>query len=82
MRKSNFALRVQPSLMEAARRFAAQEGVSINQLINVALAEKLSAISTETYLQERAARADVEKARAILAKAGRGNPPMPGDELD
>ena len=42
MRKSNFALRLQPSQMEEARKLAVKEGVALNQLINVALAEKLS----------------------------------------
>ena len=81
MRKSNFALRLQPSLLEETRKLAAQEGVAVNQLINVAVAEKLSALRTESYLRERAARADVREARKVLARAGRGNPPLPGDEL-
>jgi predicted HicB family RNase H-like nuclease len=34
MKKSNFALRLQPSLMEEARRVATVEGVAMNQLIN------------------------------------------------
>jgi hypothetical protein len=43
MRKSNVALRLQPSLYEEAKRVAEAEGVALNQLINVAVAEKLSA---------------------------------------
>ena len=46
MKKSNFALRLQPSLMEEARKVAKAEGVAINQLINVAVAEKVSALRT------------------------------------
>lgn len=81
MRKSNFALRLQPSLLEEARKLAEQEGVAVNQLINVAIAEKLSALRTESYFRERAERADLDKARAILRRAGKGNPPVKGDEL-
>lgn len=81
MRKSNFALRLQPSLLEEARRAAEQEGVAVNQLINVAVAEKLSALRTEEYFRERASRADIGEAREILSRAGKGNPPLPGDEL-
>ena len=81
MRKSNFALRLQPSLLEEARRLAEQEGVAVNQLINVAVAEKLSALRTEAYFLERSARSDVKKARRVLNKAGKGNPPVKGDEL-
>ncbi len=39
MKKSNFALRLQPSLMEEAKKVAKAEGVAVNQLINVAVAE-------------------------------------------
>jgi hypothetical protein len=81
MRKSNFALRLQPSLLDEARKVAEAEGVALNQLINVAVAEKLSALRTETYFAERAARADVPKALDILRKAGAGAEPAPGDEL-
>lgn len=81
MRKSNFALRLQPSLLDEARKLAETEGVALNQLINVAVAEKLSALRTETYFAERAARADVGKALRVLKRAGAGNPPSPGDEV-
>jgi hypothetical protein len=81
MRKSNFALRLQPSLLAEARKLAEEEGVALNQLINVAVAEKLSALRTESYFAERAARADVPKAIKILARAGVGRRPMKGDEL-
>lgn len=81
MRKSNFALRLQPSLLDEARKLAESEGVALNQLINVAVAEKLSALRTETYFAERAARADVPKALSILKKAGAGKKPVKGDEL-
>jgi hypothetical protein len=54
----------------------------LNQFINVAEAEKLSALRTEEYFRERAGRADVAKAKRLLKRAGRGNPPSPGDEAD
>lgn len=81
MKKSNFALRLQPSLMEETRKLAQQEGVALNQLINVAVAEKLSALRTEDYFSQRASRADVAKALRILKRAGVGNPPAPGDDV-
>ena len=49
VRKSNVALRVQESLLEEARRVSEREGVALNQFINVAVAEKLSALRTEDY---------------------------------
>ena len=79
--KSNFALRLQPSLMDEVRAVAKAEGVPVNQLINVAVAEKLSAMRTATYFAERAARGEVKQALEILNRAGVGNLPLAGDEL-
>jgi hypothetical protein len=81
MRRSNFALRLQPSLMEEARKAAESEGVALNQLINVAVAEKVSALRTEEYFLERSRRANRAETLRILDRAGKGNPPMEGDEL-
>jgi hypothetical protein len=81
MRKSNFALRLQPSLLEEARKLAEAEGVALNQLINVAVAEKLAALRTASYFAERAARANIPEALRILDRAGVGQPPVRGDEL-
>jgi hypothetical protein len=81
MRKSNFALRLQPSLLDEVRKVAESEGVALNQLINVAVAEKLSALRTEDYFNERAARANIPEALKILTRAGKGKAPMAGDEL-
>ena len=82
MRKSNVALRLQVSLLDEARRVTEAEGVALNQFINVAVAEKLSAIRTDEYFRERAARGDVGRAKRILKRAGRLNAPVQGDELD
>jgi hypothetical protein len=81
VRRSNFALRLQPSLLDEARKLAESEGVALNQLINVALAEKISVLRTEEYFAERARRADPRKIARILKRVGKGKPPMEGDEL-
>jgi DUF2971 family protein len=81
MRKSNFALRLQPSLLAEGRKVAEAEGVALNQLINIALAEKLSALRTANYFAERAARANIPEALRILDRAGVGRSPIQGDEL-
>jgi hypothetical protein len=81
MRRSNVALRLQTSLLEEAKRVAEGEGVALNQLINVAVAEKLSALRTEEYFRERSGRANVNRAKRILKRAGLGKPPVAGDEL-
>jgi hypothetical protein len=81
MRRSNFALRLQPSLLEELRKAAESEGVALNQLINVAVAEKLSALRTEEYFLQRASRANRSRTLQILGRAGKGNPPLAGDDL-
>ena len=81
MRRSNVALRLQNSLLAEAKRVAESEGVALNQLINVAVAEKISALRTEDYFRERADRAKIGKAKRILSRAGRGKPPVAGDAI-
>ena len=81
MRRSNFALRLAPSLMAEARKLADAEGVALNQLINVAVAEKVSTLRTVEYFRERADRADRRETLRILARAGNAHPPQEGDEL-
>jgi hypothetical protein len=82
MRRSNFALRLQPSLQEELRKAAELEGVALNQLINVAVAEKVSALRTEEYFRERGSRADrrnLADSRTLwkreLPKEGEEHPP-------
>lgn len=55
--------------------------MALDQLINVAVAEELSAIRTESYFRERSAWADSAKTESVFALAGRGRPPVLGDEL-
>jgi len=40
-----------------------------------------SALRTEEYFAERAAQGDIKKALRVLRRAGKGNAPVPGDEL-
>jgi hypothetical protein len=81
MRRSNFALRVPPSLPAEARKAADSEGVALNQLITLALAENVSALRTSEYFEERAQRANSAKVKQILARLGKGMPAIEGDEL-
>jgi hypothetical protein len=54
--------------------------MSLNQLINLAVAEKISVLRTEEFFRERRARANVKKARKILKRAGK-EAPREGDEV-
>jgi hypothetical protein len=66
--------------MNAVREMSVRDGASINQFINVAVAEKLSVLMTEEFFNARARRADPEKFYAVLDKFGT-EPPREGDEL-
>lgn len=77
---SALSLRLPDSIHRHIKEFAQQEGVSINQFIATAVAEKISALATEDYLQARAQRADSGAFAAVLTKVA-DRPPLVGDEL-
>ena len=56
------------------------EGASLNQFINVAVAEKLSALETEEFFRVRAARSNRNAFLSFLDNAG-DEPPGEGDLL-
>jgi hypothetical protein len=62
-----------------SKKVAKAEGVAVNQLINVAFAEKVSALRTEKYFAQRTAKRVIKQALQVLKRAGKGNPPVPGD---
>jgi hypothetical protein len=65
---SALSLRLPNSLHERARELARREGVSINQLVSAALAEKMSALMTEEYLEARARRGSRTRFLAALVQ--------------
>lgn len=65
---TTISLRLPNSLHRMARDLAKEEGISMNQLISLALAEKVSALATETYLEERAKQGDRAKFLAAMSK--------------
>ena len=81
MNRSNFAMRLQPSLMEASRKLAESEGVALNQLFNVAVAQMIASHGTLDYIAQRSKRANVQGALEILRRPRKGEPPRAGDEL-
>ena len=77
---SALSIRLPNSLHDRARELAHREGISINQLIATALAEKMSALMTEEYF-ERANRGSRSRFAAALAKVPDIDP-EPHDRLD
>jgi hypothetical protein len=60
---------------------ARHEGISINQLVSAALADKMSALLTEEYLEARARRGSHERFDAALAQVPDVEPDQ-NDRLD
>ena len=77
---STISLRISESLHKSVRETARREGVSINQLISTALAEKLSALMTEEYLADRARRGSRKKFDKVMAKV-QDTQPDPTDAI-
>ena len=78
-REPCYSLRLQPSLKAAARKLAKSERISLNQLINLCVAEKLSALRAEESFQERILRVApagilqiLKQARKLKSSAGDG----------
>jgi len=66
---SALSLRLPKSLHQQLRELAREEGVSVNQFVMLAVAEKVASISTIEYLEKRAKRGSREKFLEILNKA-------------
>ena len=79
-RTSNYALRLLASLKAEAEKVAAADGTTLNQFINVAVAEKLAALRTARYFEERTSRSRPGAFERLMEKAG-DEPPPSGDEV-
>jgi hypothetical protein len=75
-----YPLRLPRSVKAAVEVLAEQEGVSVNQFIATAVAEKLTAMSTVQFFEERRERADFQAFRRQMRRK-RGQSPRSGDEL-
>ena len=65
---STIQVQIPDSLQKSLDDLAARDGISIDQFISTAIAEKLSALMTENYLIERSKKGSREKYQAILTK--------------
>ncbi len=66
---SALSVRLPKSMHDQLRELANEEGVSINQFVTLAIAEKMASLKTIEYLEQRAARGSREKLLAALAQA-------------
>lgn len=68
------------SLRRRAATLAGDDGVSLDQFIASALAEKVAALDAESYIRTRAARGSRDKFERVLTKVPPAEP-MEGDRL-
>jgi hypothetical protein len=81
MTKAAYPLKLPISMKIAAERLAKEDGVSLNQWISVAIAQKIGAVETAAdFLKNRAGTARVEDMLPFLKNARNEKLPL-GDEV-
>ncbi len=65
---STLSLRLPDSLHETAKQLAKHDHISVNQFVTVAVAEKISALMTEDYLEQRAQRGSRAKFEEMMSR--------------
>jgi hypothetical protein len=78
---STYPLRLPHSIKAEVERLAKQDGISINQFIATAVAEKLSAMRTADFFAERRERADFAAFDRLMRRDG-GEPPRADDVVE
>ena len=76
---ATYPLRLPRSIKAAVEKMAQDEGISMNQFVATAVAEKLAALGTASYFSESRSRADLAAFKRILKRKG-GESPREGDE--
>lgn len=76
---ATYPLRLPRSIKAAVEKMAQTEGISMNQFVATAVAEKLAVLNTASYFAERKGRADLDAFKRILKRKG-GVAPREGDE--
>lgn len=77
---SVYPLRLPRSVKQEVERRAQEDGISINQFVATAVAEKLAAMNTAEFFAERRARADVKAFDRLMRRKG-GGPPRDDDKI-
>jgi uncharacterized protein (DUF1778 family) len=77
---STLSLRIPESLHRTLKDAAEQDGVSINQFVSLAVAEKLSALQTFNLIADRAAQGSRENFLKAMSMVPAGSS-VDGDEI-
>ncbi|HZZ36517.1 MAG TPA: hypothetical protein VFE03_12385 [Caulobacteraceae bacterium] len=79
-RQSTYPLRLPRSVKSEVERRAREDGVSVNQFVATAVAEKLAVMNTASFFAERRERADFDAFDRLMARDG-GEPPEADDTI-
>lgn len=77
---STYPLRLPRSIRAGVERLSKEDGISINQFVSIAVAEKLAMLQAQDYFAQRSARADMAASDQLMQRSG-GEPPRAGDEV-
>ena len=75
-----YQLRLPKSIKAAVERYAKADGISMNQFMATAVAEKLSALESSRFFEDRAERMSLKRFDDIMLRK-RGQNPQAGDEM-
>jgi hypothetical protein len=78
--QSTYPLRLPRSVKAEVERRAKEDGISINQFVATAVAEKLAVMNSATFFSERRNRADFKAFDRVMRRKG-GEPPAPDDVI-
>jgi hypothetical protein len=78
--QSTYPLRLPRSIKAEVERRAKEDGISINQFVATAVAEKLAVMNTAAFFSERRNRADFKAFDRLMRRKG-GEPPAPDDTI-
>ena len=78
--QATYPLRLPLSIKAEVERRAKADGISINQFVASAVAEKLAAMNTAAFFAERREKADFAAFDRIMDRSG-GEPPKQYDRL-
>ena len=78
--QSTYPLRLPRSVKAEVERRAKAEGISLNQFVATAVAEKLAVMNTAAFFAERRDKADFAAFDRLMARDG-GEEPRPEDRV-
>ena len=81
MSRSTYPLKLPTSIKNAAQRLAKEDGVSLNQWISVAVAQKIGVVETAASFFERRSQSATGKTLSRLLRHAPNRTPDAGDEI-